>query len=482
MNSTSQTLSKPAVFPVFLYAGTLFLSALLMFALQPMFGKILLPMLGGTPAVWNSCMVFYQSLLFLGYLYAHWLSSGFQIQRQIHIHSALLLFSLLALPVALQQGVTPPTDNNPTFWLIHTLLIAIGIPFFVVSSTAPLLQKWFSHCGHHQSHDPYFLYAASNAGSLLALLSYPFLIEPLLGLAGQRLYWSLGYGLLILAVIACAILLWRTQDEEQPEPSIAPEDIDNPGYLQQLHWLALAFVPSSMLLGLTQFISTDIASMPLLWIVPLTIYLLSFILVFSRLADRIHPLMVMVQPALLLVFIAYSFINPAVLPYWLDLILHLLAFFLAIMVCHGELAKRRPHPRHLTRFYLVMSFGGMLGGLFGLRIPHHDRGGLAVTARFFCPKMVSRHLVPLYAAAGRVESLFLAGQQRVVRIYGCDRWGADIAGGFNLFGAQLAAVAGIAERRDFCIHAGFAQSGVQYPVSETQLFRGAVGARNRHSR
>jgi hypothetical protein len=131
-----------------------------------------------------------------------------------------------------------------------------------------------------------------------------------------------------------------------------------------LHWLALAFVPSSLLLGLTQFISTDIASVPLLWIVPLTIYLLSFILVFSKWAERIHPLMLMAQPGLLLVFIAYSFINPAVLPYWLDLILHSLAFFLAIMVCHGELAKRRPHTRHLTQFYLIMSFGGMLGGLF----------------------------------------------------------------------------------------------------------------------
>jgi len=334
-----------------------------MFVLQPMFGKILLPLLGGTPAVWNTCMVFYQTLLFLGYLYAHWLSSRHHNQRQVQIHAAVLLVSLLALPVALPSDISPPTDSNPTLWLIWTLFLAIGVPFFAVSTTAPLLQKWFSHCGHQRSDDPYFLYAASNAGSLLALLSYPFLIEPQVGLTDQRWFWSLGYGLLSLLIIACSILLWRQQLNNSAEPLDEAAE-EQPPLWTQLHWLALAFVPSSLLLGLTQFISTDIASVPLLWIVPLTIYLLSFILVFSKWADNIHPAMLAAQPALLLVFIAYSFINPAVLPYWLDLILHSLAFFLAIMVCHGELAKRRPHTRHLTRFYLLMSFGGMLGGLF----------------------------------------------------------------------------------------------------------------------
>ncbi|MGZ5000577.1 MAG: spermidine synthase [Methylomonas sp.] len=365
MNSTPQSLSRPLVSPVFLFAGTLFISATLMFVLQPMFGKILLPLLGGTPAVWNTCMVFYQALLFLGYLYAHWLTSNSGTQRQIQVHTALLIVSIIALPVELPPGTTPPTDSNPTFWLIWTLLLAIGMPFFVVSTTAPLLQKWFSHCGHHSSHDPYYLYAASNAGSLLALLSYPFIIEPHIGLAEQRLIWSIGYGLLCLLIIGCAVALWRSQvNTNTDEENMVDAGNEHPPWREQLHWLALALVPSSLLLGLTQFISTDIAAVPLLWIVPLTLYLLSFILVFSKWADRIHPAMVTAQPAVLLIFIAYSFVNPAVLPYWLDLILHLTAFFLAIMVCHGELAKRRPHTRHLTRFYLVMSFGGMLGGLF----------------------------------------------------------------------------------------------------------------------
>jgi len=360
-----QAPAKNTVSPVFLFASTLFLSATLMFILQPMFGKILLPLLGGTPAVWNTCMVFYQTLLFLGYLYAHRLSTHSNHQRQIQIHTALLIFSLIALPVGLSDNINPPTDSNPTLWLIWTLFIAIGVPFFVVSTTAPLLQKWFSQCGHASSHDPYYLYAASNAGSLLALLSYPFLIEPNIGLASQRLLWSFAYGGLCLLIIGCAVLMWKTQANNQDDVAeIELDDIAPLSTKQQLHWLALAFVPSSLLLGLTQFISTDIASVPLLWIVPLTIYLLTFILVFSKWADRIHPAMIAVQPALLTVFIAYSFINPAVLPFWLDLILHSLAFFIAVMVCHGELARNRPATRHLTQFYLIMSFGGMLGGLF----------------------------------------------------------------------------------------------------------------------
>lgn len=350
---------------IFLFAGTLFISATLMFTVQPMFGKILLPLLGGTPAVWNTCMVFYQMMLFLGYLYAHCLTQRLAHQRQLLVHTVILLVSISALPVALPEVVSPPTDSNPTLWLIWILFLAIGLPFFVVSTTAPLLQKWFAGIGHHSSHDPYFLYAASNAGSLLALLSYPFVLEPNIGLADQRLTWSAGYGLLIVLIGICGFLLRRSL-KSATNPVETPHD-SNPVELKlstKLHWLALAFVPSSLLLGLTNFISTDIASVPLLWIIPLTLYLLSFVLVFSKWATRIHPFMVNAQPVILLPFIAFSFINPAVLPFWLDLLLHLLAFFAAIMVCHGELAKTRPHTRHLTDFYLIMSFAGMLGGMF----------------------------------------------------------------------------------------------------------------------
>ncbi|MDT4328626.1 spermidine synthase [Methylomonas sp. MED-D] len=364
MNSAPQTTRPNLISPVIAFAATLFISALLMFVLQPMFGKLLLPLLGGTPAVWNTCMVFYQTLLFCGYLYAHWLTARQGAQRQIQIHTALMIFSVFALPVALPDNPSPPTAGNPAWWLVWTLFLAIGLPFFVISATAPLLQSWFSRCGHRSSGDPYYLYAASNAGSLLALLSYPFLIEPNIGLANQRLVWSGGYLLLCACILFCAAGYWRNQSEDQLEAPSIDETLTPPSRWQQLHWAALALVPSSLLLGLTQFISTDIAAVPLLWIVPLTLYLLSFILVFGSWAERIRPWMLAAQPAALTVFIAYSFINPATLPYWLDLILHLIAFFLAVMICHGELARSRPHPQFLTRFYLVMSFAGMLGGLF----------------------------------------------------------------------------------------------------------------------
>ena len=349
---------------IFLFAGTLFISATLMFILQPLFGKLLLPLLGGSPAVWNTCMVFYQTLLFLGYLYAHFLSVKFSPHRQIQIHAVIIAISLIALPVALPDNPIPPTDSNPTLWLMWTLFLAIGLPFFIVSTTSPLLQKWFSKVGHHTSEDPYYLYGASNAGSMLALLSYPFLIEPNIGLLEQKSYWSFGFGLLCIFVIGCAIVLWRSHQTNITNSSVADEPEQELSISTKLHWLALAFVPSSLLLGLTNFISTDIASAPLLWIIPLTLYLLTFILVFSKWADKIHPVMVSLQPVILLPFIAYAFVDPAALPYWLNLILHLLAFFLAVMVCHGELAKNRPHTQHLTSFYLIMSFAGMLGGMF----------------------------------------------------------------------------------------------------------------------
>ena len=363
MNKLSVSRSDRSLSLIFLFAATLFISATLMFVLQPMFGKLLLPLLGGSPAVWNTCMVFYQSILFFGYLYAHFLTKRQNPHRQIQIHAALILISLLALPLALPENTVPPTESNPTFWLLWTLLLAIGLPFFVVSTTAPLMQKWFANIGHHTSHDPYYLYAASNAGSLLALLSYPFLLEPNIGLAGQTSYWSAGYALLCLMIFGCAAILWQSKPAEIPssDPSATPAALS---LTTKLHWLALAFVPSSLLLGLTNFISTDIASVPLLWIIPLTLYLLSFVLVFSKWGQTIHPYMVALQPMVLLPFLAYSFVNPAILPYWLDLSLHLLAFFLAIMVCHGELAKLRPHTRHLTDYYLIMSFAGMLGGMF----------------------------------------------------------------------------------------------------------------------
>jgi hypothetical protein len=352
--------SPRPVLTIVLFAGTLFVSATLMFVLQPLFGKLLLPLLGGSPAVWNTCMVFYQTILFLGYFYAHAIATRFKPQHQVIAHLVIIALSLIALPVALPDNTAPPTDSDPTFWLCWTLFLAIGLPFFILSTTAPLLQKWFSQLKHESSDDPYFLYVASNTGSLLALLSYPFVIEPAIGLAQQQTLWSMLYGVLVLLISGCAFFLWHSQTLVVAEV----EQHDELSIPQQLHWLALAFVPSSLLLGLTNFISTDIASVPLLWVIPLAVYLLSFIIVFSQWNDKTHPWMVRLQPLVFVPFLAYAFVNPADLPYWVYLILHVLAFFFAVMVCHGELAKSRPATAHLTRFYLIMSFAGMLGGMF----------------------------------------------------------------------------------------------------------------------
>ncbi|WP_338040504.1 hypothetical protein [Methylocucumis oryzae] len=225
------------------------------------------------------------------------------------------------------------------------------------------MQKWFAQLGLKSSQDPYYLYAASNTGSLCALLSYPLVIEPSLGLAQQRLVWGILYGLLCLCVASCALVLARVKTEQQAASESTTVD-EAPTLSTQLHWLALAFVPSSLLLGLTNFISTDIASVPLLWIIPLAVYLVSFIAVFSRWNSALQTIMRRTQAIFLLPFITYAFINPADLPYWAYLILHVLGFFFAVMVCHGELAAQRPSTQYLTQYYLIMSFAGMLGGLF----------------------------------------------------------------------------------------------------------------------
>lgn len=315
-------------------------------------------------------MVFYQSLLFFGYLYAHFSSTKLNFTHQTLLHLGIFALSLALLPVGLAENTAPSADSSPILWLLGTLTIAIGLPFFVVSTTAPLLQKWFSQLGHSSSEDPYFLYAASNAGSLLALLSYPFLIEPVIGLAQQTLFWSVGYAAFGFCLICCAYVYWKfhsvpNQAQDLQKAEQIEETVETTlRWPTILHWLALAFVPSSLLLGVTNHISTDIAAAPLLWILPLSLYLLSFVMVFSKQGDRIHPVMVAIQPILLLPLIAFSFINPAAIPYWQNLIFNLLTFFVAAMVCHGQLAIKRPSTSHLTHYYLIMSFGGMLGGLF----------------------------------------------------------------------------------------------------------------------
>lgn len=348
------------------YTAAIFVSSTLLFLVQPMFAKMVLPLLGGTPAVWNTCMVFFQTMLLAGYAYAHVTTKLLGVRRQAMLHLLILLIPLIALPIAIPKGWAPPTETNPIPSLLLLLGVAVGLPFFALSTTNPLLQSWFSQTGHPAARDPYFLYAASNLGSMLALIAFPVGIEPFLPVAWQSKGWSIGYCVLIALIAACAWLLWKSPKSEA-EPTLTNSYPDGEGesigVRRRLRWIALAFAPSSLMIGVTTYITTDIASFPLLWIIPLAIYLLSFIIVFAKQPFWPHSLtklafpFVMV-PLALLMAVSNSISDMQIIG------LHLLGLFMVSMLCHGELAKDRPSPRHLTEFYLLMSLGGNLGGIF----------------------------------------------------------------------------------------------------------------------
>jgi len=361
-----------------LFALTLLVSASLLFFVQPMFAKMVLPRLGGTPAVWNTCMVFYQANLLAGYLYAHLATRWLGTRRQAAVHLGLLCLPWLVLPIGLSAHWNPPAGENPIPWLLLLMTVSVGLPFFVVSASAPMLQAWFADTGHPSGRDPYFLYAASNLGSMVALLGYPFLVEPYLPLAGQAWWWAAGYAGLVGLTLACALVLWWSPGRVALVTVGMPgDDVGaalaeaatpaEPTFGLRVRWLALAFAPSSLLLGVTTFISTDIASVPLLWVIPLALYLLTFVLVFARWTILPHRLMVWVQPFLVVLLAILFFRTTSSWMQWLVL-LHLAAFFVTAMVCHGELARSRPAPAYLTEFYIWMSVGGVLGGLFNALI------------------------------------------------------------------------------------------------------------------
>ena len=362
-----------------LYGLTIFVSATLLFLVQPMFARMALPLLGGAPAVWNTAQVFYQAALLCGYSYAHLSTKWLGVRRQAALHLALLLLPLLALPIGIPAGWTPPRETNPSLWLLALLAVAVGLPFFVVSTSSPLLQKWFTGTGHRAAADPYFLYAASNVGSMLALLSYPLLVEPSLGLLDQSWLWALGYGLLLVLMAACAICLWRAPRPASvaaPAAAVSAAAPERLSARRRLRWVALSFVPSSLMLSVTTYLSTDIAAIPLLWVIPLALYLLTFILVFATRPPLPHWLMIRALPFTLLPLVIVLAAR-ATQPIGLLIALHLATFFVATMVCHGEIARDRPSTQHLTEFYLWMSVGGMLGGLFNALIAPQLFTGIA---------------------------------------------------------------------------------------------------------
>ncbi|MDA2938923.1 fused MFS/spermidine synthase, partial [Acidobacteria bacterium AH-259-A15] len=355
-----------------IYATTLFLSAALMFAVQPMLGKMVLPLLGGSPAVWNTEVAFCQGVLLLGYLYAHLTARWLGVRWQAVAQCFLILLPLLVLPIGIAGDCNPPTEENPVSWLLLLLVAVLGLPFFVVATTSPMLQKWFASTSHPKARDPYFLYAASNAGSLLGLLGYPVLLEPYFHVKGQSWLWGGGYGLLVLLMLACAVTVWRSPGADIREKSplqgmgLAAPPAENREPLtarRRIRWVLFAFVPSSLMLSVTTYLSTNISPVPLFWVIPLSIYLLTLILVFARRTFLPQQVMVRTFPIVMLPLVIVIILQ-ASQPIWLMFLLHLIAFFVTAMVCHGAVATDRPATIHLTEFYLWVSLGGVLGGVF----------------------------------------------------------------------------------------------------------------------
>ena len=346
-----------------LFTATIFLSAALLFVVEPLFARMALPMLGGSPAVWNTALVFYQAVLLLGYLYAHVLTR-LTPRKQALFHSVVLILPLLVLPISAMRAGAPPGGANPIPWLLALLLSAVGLPFFVLSTSGSILQRWFGRVGHGSSRDPYFLYAASNLGSMLGLLAYPFVIEPNLRLRMQSLGWSAGYIVVALLTLACAWLALKPGTNEAAAPVVEPlahaEDIP---WRRRLRWVLWAFVPSSLLMGVTTHLTSDVGSFPLLWVMPLALYLLTFTIAFGR-PQWVRRTLLLRAYALLVVLLAVALAARANEPFLFILALDLSFLVLSGLLFHGLLSDDRPDATHLTQFYLWIAVGGVLGGLF----------------------------------------------------------------------------------------------------------------------
>ena len=355
MTTLALTRSTPALRPLF--TATVLLGSFLLFLIQPMFGRSVLPVLGGSPSVWNTAMLFYQAVLLLGYLYAHAIRH-LPLGRQLMIHLALFAAAALTLPVAMAEWLPAQGSTPPVLWLLGLLAASIGPVFFVVSAQAPLMQAWFARSNHADAADPYFLYAASNLGSFAALIAYPLLVEPALRLGDQALLWSAGFALLAVLVAACGLAIRGSTVE------IAEMTAVSVTWRQRARWTLLAFVPSGLLLSTTTHLTTDIMAMPLLWVIPLAVYLLSFIAAFASAGPRLTRIAVRIAPVVLLLAGSWACLTvgaSAALGFAASGIALLFVIALAL---HGTLALERPAAGALTDFYLWISVGGVLGGVF----------------------------------------------------------------------------------------------------------------------
>jgi spermidine synthase len=362
-------LSRQSRYLALVFTSTIFLSAFLLFGVQPMFTKMILPWLGGSPAVWSVAMVFFQGLLLLGYLYAHLSTTYLRPRAAVTVHGMLAAAAFLTLPLTVSQAFGTPPDSGQGLWLLAVFAGSVGLPFFVLSASAPLLQAWFARSGHERAANPYFLYAASNGGSFAALIAYPLLIEPLAALQTQRFGWMWMFAALGVALVVCGIsarCLAAGNDKAETQDLSAPAPLT---WRQRAVWIGLASIPSGLLVAVTAHLSTDVASAPLLWVLPLALFMLTFILAFRETmfaADQtLSSWFARLTPFVIMSVVGF------IMPLGVQFAIHLGVLFLAAMICHRRLYLGRPHPAQLTEFYLWMSFGGLIGGLFaGLLAPY----------------------------------------------------------------------------------------------------------------
>lgn len=342
-----------------IFSTALFGSAFLLFWIEPLIARMLLPHLGGSQNVWNTCLVFFQAVLLLGYSYAWLLTRCFSFRQQAILQIITMAAGAGFLPIVIANTWSPPAADSPVQALLGVLFLLLGVPFFALSANGPLLQRWYCVAAGSRARNPFLLYAVSNAGSLAALLAYPFIVEPSLTLSRQTALWTDGYLALtiLIAFAGCLTALSHTHDQ----PAAAARAVTPaPAWQIRLKWLVYAALPSSLLLGVTGYVTTDIASFPFLWILPLSLYLLSFILTFSGRQLLDHDLATRLLPAAIVMGAAGFWLSPVSL--FAAASIEFAAFFVIAMVCNGELARTRPHPGHLTEFYFWLSLGGVLGG------------------------------------------------------------------------------------------------------------------------
>ncbi len=421
----------------FIFSLGIFVGSFLLFLIQPMVGKILLPGFGGVPAVWTTCMLFFQAALLAGYLYAEKSIGLLGFRRQSKLHLLLLLGGIFLLPLDIDLSDIQNAVHQPTLWLFSRLTVSIGYLFFLIAANAPLLQRYYSYSGQNDATDPYFLYSASNAGSLLALLAYPFLFEPVLRVSQQKAFWS---GLYLLQIFLVLLCISRIKSDKVAEIQEKSAGASRPPLRSALVWAFLGFVPCSAMLAVTTHIATDIASGPLLWIFPLSIYLISFILVFAK-----NPVWREIEwerrllHGVVFSIIFYHFRISD--PFWLVIPLHLLVLFLVCMYFHAMLARRRPATEQLNSYYVWMSAGGIAGGIFnGLIAPV-----AFVSQAEYLITMLLAGLTIAYLSLGSRKTAFRSGEK------------------FLLFAAYTLMIVVLAERIDKI------ESQI-FPLGAVQLF------------